>query len=64
MIESEFDENDIYRIDNMSLKKKKGKLELHKREFGCKLKKTYNIEIQNGITCIHYNEVNNTAKLN
>ena len=42
--------------------KKKGKLELHKREFECELKKTYNIESQNDMTCIHYNEVNNIAK--
>ena len=62
MIESEFDENDLYRIDNMSLEGKKEKLELHKREFEYELKKTYNIEIQNDMTCLHYNELNNIAE--
>ena len=62
IIESEFDENDLYRIDNMSLKEKKGKLKLHKREFECELKNTYNIEIQNYMTCIHDNEVNNITE--
>ena len=62
MIESEFDENNLYRIDNTSLKKKKEKLELHKRVFECELKNTYNIEIQNYMTCIHDNKVNNTAE--
>ena len=62
MIESEFDENDLYRIDNMSLKEKIEKLELHKPVFECELKKTYNIEIHNDMTCINYNEVNNIAK--
>ena len=50
MFESEFDENDLYWIDNMSLEEKKEKLELHKREFECKLKNTYNTEIQNDMT--------------
>ena len=63
MIESEFDENHLYRIDNMSLKEKKEKLELHKCAFEYELKNVYNTEIQNGITCIHYNEVNDTAKI-
>ena len=46
----------------MSLEEKKEKLELHNCEFECKLKNTYNIESQNYMTCIHYNEVNNTAE--
>ena len=62
MIESEFDENHLYRIDNMSLKEKKEKLDLHKREFEYELKNAYNTGIQNGITCMHDNEVNNIAK--
>ena len=33
IIESEFDENDLYRIDNMSIEEKKEKLELHKCAF-------------------------------
>ena len=46
----------------MSLEGKKEKLELHKREFEYELKKTYNIEIQNHMTCLHYNELNNIAE--
>ena len=46
----------------MSLEEKKEELELHEREFECELKKTYNTEIQNGMTCIHDNEVNNISK--
>ena len=46
----------------MSLKEKKGNLELHKRAFECKLKKTYKIESQNYMTCIHDNEANNISE--
>ena len=62
IIESKFDENDLYRIDNMSLEEKMKKLELHKRAFECELKNTYNIESQNGMTYKHDNKLNNTAK--
>ena len=40
------------------------KLEWRKCAFECKIKNTYEIEIQNGMACIHYNEVNNIAELN
>ena len=46
----------------MSLEEEKGKLKLHKRLFECELKKTYNIEIHNDMTCMHDNEVNNISK--
>ena len=46
----------------MSLEEKKEKLELHKRAFEYELKNTYKIEIQNDMTCIHDNEVNNIAE--
>ena len=46
----------------MSLKEKKEKLDLHKREFEYELKNAYNTEIHNGMTFIHDNEVNNIAK--
>ena len=46
----------------MSLEEKIKKLELHKRAFECELKKTYNIESQNGMTCIHDNKLNNTVE--
>ena len=35
-----------------------------KRAFECELKNAYGIEIQNGMTCIPDNEVNNIAELN
>ena len=35
-----------------------------KREIFCELKNAYGIEIQNGMTCIPDNEVNNIAELN
>ena len=58
-IESDFDENELYHIKNMSLDEKKEKLEQSKWEFEYELENTYDIEIQNGINCIHDNKVNN-----
>ena len=57
-IESEFYENDLYQIDNMSLDDKKENTEWGKREFEFKLKITYEIEIQIGMTCILGNKLN------
>ena len=64
MIEPEFDENELYDIDNMSLKDKKGKLGWRKRALEWKIENKYDIEIQNGMTCVHDNEVNNIAECN
>ena len=47
-----------------SIEERKRTHELHKRAYECELKKTYNTEIQNDMTCIQYNEVNNIAKWN
>ena len=52
-IDSDFDENELYQIDNMSLYYKNGKVEWSKRAFECELENTYDIESQNGMTCIH-----------
>ena len=59
-----FDENELYRINNMSIEDKKSKLEWHKRVFEWKLENTYDIESQNGMTRIHDNELNNIAECN
>ena len=46
----------------MSLEETKEKLEWRKRVFECKIKNTYEIEIQNGMTCMHNKEVNNISQ--
>ena len=57
-IESKFDDNEFYLIDNMRLEYTKEKLEWRKRAFEWKLKNTYEIENQNDMTHLHENEVN------
>ena len=42
-VESDFDDNEICQIGNMSLEDTKEKLELHKCAFECKLENTYGI---------------------
>ena len=61
-IETDFDESEIYQIDNMSLDDTKEKLEWCKHAFEWKIKDTYEIENQNGMTRIHDNEVNNISE--
>ena len=63
-IESDFNENDLYHIDNMSLDDKKENIEWCKSAFECKLENKYGIEIQNGMTCIHKNKGNKWAEWN
>ena len=41
------------RFDNMSIDDKKENIEWRKSEFECELENTYEIENQNGMTCIH-----------
>ena len=48
----------------MSLDENKQKTEWRKRAFLSELENTYDIEIQDGMTCIHDNEVNNIAECN
>ena len=43
---------------------KKAKLELSKRTFEYKLKNTYRVESQTGLTSINYNKVNYIAECN
>ena len=52
-IDFEIDENNLYQIENISLDEKKWKTERHKRAFEIDLENTYEIESQNGMTCIH-----------
>ena len=63
-IESNFDENELYQIDNMSLEDKKEKLERCKRSFEWKLENTYRIENQNDMTRINDDKVNKIAEWN
>ena len=48
----------------MSINENKEKTEWCKRDFESKLENTYDIENQNGMTCIHGNEVNKTSECN
>ena len=57
-IESEIYDNDLYQIENMSLDDKKENIECRKRAFESELGNTYEIEIQNVMTCINGNKVN------
>ena len=49
----EIDEDNLYKIDNMSLYEKKEKKELHKLAFDSKVKNIYDIKSQNGMKYIH-----------
>ena len=63
-VESDFDDNKLYQIDNMSFEDTKEKLEWHKREFECELENTYGIENQNYMTRIHDDKVNKIYECN
>ena len=45
-VESDFDDNKIYQIYNMSLEETKEKLELNKCAFECKLENIYGFKIE------------------
>ena len=57
-IESKLEENDIYQTNNTSLYDKWEKIEWRKRAFESELENKYEIEIQNGMTCIHGHKLN------
>ena len=61
-IDSEIDKNYIYMIDNMSPGENKENTEWRKRVFERKLENTYEIEIQNGMNCLHENEINKISE--
>ena len=52
-VESNFDENELYQIDNMSLDETKEKLDCRKCAFECKLKNIYGIENHNDMNLIN-----------
>ena len=49
-------------MENMSLEYTKKKLEWRKHAFEWKIENIYEIEINNGMTIIHDNKVNNKAE--
>ena len=63
-MESDYDENKLYQIDNMSLDETKEKLEWRKRTVEYKQKNTYGIKNQNYMRRIHDNKVNKIAECN
>ena len=63
-IDYDIDEDDLYEIDNMSLDENKEKKGLGKRAVEIKLEYIYDINIQNGMTCIHENEVSKIFECN
>ena len=63
-IESDFDEKDIYQVDNTNLDDKKENIEWRKRTFESELENTYEIEIQNSMTCIDGNKSNKWSDCN
>ena len=63
-IESEFDENDLYNMDNMILEDTTEKLEWLKHAFEYKQKSTYGVENQDDMTHIHDKYVNYIAECN
>ena len=63
-IESDINYNYLYHIDIIILDDNKEKIELFKRAFESELENTYDIEIQNGMTFIHWNKVNKLDEYN
>ena len=63
-MESDYDENELYQVENMGLEETKEELEWRKREFECKQKITYGIENKNDMTRIHDKEVKNKSECN
>ena len=63
-LDSDFNENYLYQVEETSLEENEEKLEWHKRAFECKLKNSSGIEKWNYLIHIHEKEVNKTAKWN
>ena len=61
-LDSDYDRNDLYEVEKMSLEEIKEKLDWRKRVFEYKKKNSYGIEIRNDMTRIHNNEVKNMAE--
>ena len=63
-IQSDFDENNLYQIENMSLEDTNEKIEWRKHTFERELKNKYGIENLNYITRIYDKKVNKIAECN
>ena len=61
-MDSDYDENDPYQVDKISLEENKEKLEWFKREFEYVQKNSYEIEKRNYMIHIHDKEVSKIAK--
>ena len=61
LMDSEYNADNLYKVDKMSLEETKEKLDWRKREFECKQKNSYGIEKLNDMTRIQNNEVNKIA---
>ena len=57
LLEYDYDENELYQVENMSLEETKEKIEWLKYAFEFKQKNTYGIENKNDMTRIHDNKV-------
>ena len=63
-LDSDYDTNNLYQFDKMSLEETEENLDWSKRAFECKKKNSYGIENRNDMRCMHNNEVNNIAECN
>ena len=57
-LDSDYDENNLYQVEMMSLEETKEKLEWRKHAFECEQKNSFGIENKNNMTRIHDKEVN------
>ena len=64
VLDSDYDEKNLYQVDKMSLKETKEKLDWCKGAFEYKQNNSYGIENINNMTCLHNNEVKNIAECN
>ena len=64
LMDSEYNADNLYKVDKMSLEETKEKLDWRKREFECKQKNSYGIEKLNDMTRIQNNEVNKISEWN
>ena len=61
-LDSNYNANNLYQVDKMSLEETKEIIDWNKRAFEYKKKHLYGIENRNDMTRMHNNEVNNIAE--
>ena len=61
LMDSEYNADNLYKVDKMSLEETKEKLDWRKSAFEQEKKNPYEIENWNDMTRMHNNEVNNIA---